>query len=129
MANTIAEQYAEELESWIRTIHFYGSEINQLDSKLYELLTRNSVVGLAKKVDFYQVKLMNLSEKFDAILESIEEQEDELKADGKLLEDVLINYETERQQKDLREEMLSMEKRFAEVKFECEQFLTRKIKI
>jgi predicted RND superfamily exporter protein len=102
--------------------------MDHIESKLYEILRRNSVVGLAEKVNSYQTLLGNLSEKFDSILESIEEQEAELTSDGQLLEDALINFETEKLQSELRQKMKGVEKKFISVKYDCNNFLTEVLK-
>ena len=128
MAKTIAEHYSEELENWDQSIKFYATEMDHIESKLYEILRRNSVVGIAEKVNSYQILLGNLSEKFDSILESIEEQEAELKTDGQLLEDALINFETEKLQSELRQQMKGVEKKFITVKHDCNSFLTESLK-
>lgn len=128
MANTIAELYSDELENWDQTIKLYSTEINQLEVKLYEILTRNSVVGLAEKVDFHQVRLINLSEKFDSILETIEKQEEVLESEKKLPDYIRINMETERVQAELREKMVGLEKKFIDVKYECTKFLSNMLK-
>ncbi|WP_395627311.1 hypothetical protein [Daejeonella sp.] len=128
MAKTIAEHYSEELENWDQSLKFYATEMDHIESKLYEILRRNSVVGLAEKVNSYQTLLGNLSEKFDSILESIEEQEAELTSDGQLLEDALINFETEKLQSELRQKMKGVEKKFISVKYDCNNFLTEVLK-
>ena len=128
MAKTIAEHYSEELENWDQSIKFYATEMDHIESKLYEILRRNSVVGIAEKVNSYQILLGNLSEKFDSILESIEEQEAELKTDGQLLEDALINFETEKLQSELRKQMKGVEKKFISVKYDCNNFFTDALK-
>lgn len=128
MAKTIAEHYTEELENWDQSLKFYATEMDHIESKLYEILRRNSVVGIAEKVNTYQVLLGNLSEKFDDLLESIEEQEAELKTDGQLLEDALINFETEKLQSELRQKMKGVEKKFINVKHDCNSFLTESLK-
>jgi predicted nuclease with TOPRIM domain len=128
MAKTIAEHYTEELENWDQSLKFYATEMDHIESKLYEILTRNSVVGLAEKVNTYQLRLGNLSEKFDDLFESIEEQEAELITDGHLLEDALINFETEKLQSELRQKMKGVEKKFITVKYDCNNFLTQVLK-
>jgi hypothetical protein len=59
MAKTIAEHYSEELENWDQSLKFYATEMDHIESKLYEILRRNSVVGLAEKVNFETEKLQS----------------------------------------------------------------------
>jgi ABC-type phosphate transport system auxiliary subunit len=128
MATSIAEHYSDELDNWVQSLNFYNIEMDLLESKLYEIVRRNCIVGIAEKVNTYQVRLSNLSEKFDSLLETIELQEAELKVDGKLVDDFLINYETENQQTELREKMQGLEKKYVVVKQDCNTFLSETLK-
>jgi hypothetical protein len=124
MAISIAEHYSDELDNWVQSLNFYNIEMDLIESKLYEIVKRNCIVGIAEKVNSYQVRLSNLSEKFDSLLETIELQEAELKIDGKLVDDFRINYETENQQTELRTKMQDLEKKYVDVKQDCNTFLS-----
>lgn len=128
MATTIAEHYSDELDNWVQSLNFYNVEMDLLESKLYEVVRRDCIVGIAEKVNVYQERLSNLSEKFDSFIETIELQEAELKIDGKLIDDFLINYETDKQQSELRTRMHELEKKYVDVKHECNIFLTDTLK-
>ena len=123
MPTTIAQRYFEELENWSESIKFYSVEMNHLASKLYEVIRRNSVVGIADKVNTYQVSLNNLSEKFDSLLEYIDAQETEITIDGKLLDDLDIGFEVDKQQSELRKKMKVLEKKYIDAKYACNNFL------
>jgi hypothetical protein len=123
MPTTIAQRYLEELENWSESIKFYSIEMNLLASKLYEVIRRNSVVGIAEKVNTYQVSLNNLSEKFDSLLEYINAQESEISIDGKLKDDPSISFEVDKQQSELRKRMKVLEKKFIDAKYACNNFL------
>ncbi len=128
MATSIAEHYSDELDNWVQSLNFYNIEMDLLESKLHEIVRRNCIVGIAEKVNTYQVRLSNLSEKFDSLLETIELQEAELKIDGKLIDDFRINYETENQQTELRTKMQGLEKKYVVVKQDCNTFLSETLK-
>ena len=128
MSTTIAEHYSDELDNWVQSLHFYNVEMDLIESKLYEIVRRNCIVGIAEKVNTYQVRLSNLSEKFDSLIETIELQEAELKIDGKLVDDFLINYETEKLQTELRTKMEGLEKKYIDVRQDCNSFLTDTLK-
>jgi len=128
MATSIAEHYSDELDNWVHSLNLYTIEMDLLESKLYEIIRRNCIVGIAEKVNTYQVRLSNLSEKFDSLLETFEQQEAELKIDDKLVEDSLINFETENQQSELRTKMQEIEKKYIDVKYDCNNFLTESLK-
>jgi len=128
MATTIAEHYSDELDNWVQSLNYYNIEMDLLESKLYEVVRRDCIVGIAEKVNVYQERLSNLSEKFDSFIETIELQEAELKIDGKLIDDFLINFETENQQTELRTKMQGLEKKYADVKKDCNTFLSETLK-
>ena len=128
MATSIAEHYSDELDNWVQSLNFYNIEMDLLESKLYEIVRRNCIVGIAEKVNTYQTRLSNLSEKFDSLLETIELQEAELKIDGKLIDDFRINYETENQQTELRTKMQGLEKKYVVVRQDCNTFLSETLK-
>lgn len=128
MHTTIAERYFEELENWSDSIKFYSIEMDHLASKLYEVIRRNSVTGIAEKVNVYQTSLTNLSEKFDSLLENINIQESEINNEGKLLEDSHISFEIDKQQVDLRKKMKTLEKKFIDAKYNCNNFLLGTLK-
>jgi hypothetical protein len=106
MSTTIAEHYSDELDNWVQSLHFYNVEMDLIESKLYEIVRRNCIVGIAEKVNTYQVRLSNLSEKFDS----------------------LINYETEKLQTELRTKMEGLEKKYIDVRQDCNSFLTDTLK-
>lgn len=123
MQKSLAESFSEELENWIETIQYYSIQMEALDSKLYDVIRRNSIIGIVAKVNAYQEKLNNLSEKFDSVLESIDEQQSEIKVDGKFKEDFLLHYEVEKEQGELRESMNNLGKTFIDLRKECNSFL------
>ena len=128
MDTNLAQRYFEELENWSDSIKFYSIELDHLESKLYEVIRRNSIVGIAEKVNVYQNSLTNLSEKFDSLLENINIQESEINNEGKLLEDSHISFEMDKQQVDLRKKMKTLEKKFIDAKYNCNTFLLGSLK-
>ncbi len=124
MPTTIAQRYFDELESWNESVKFYTLEINHFASKLFEVIRRNSVKGIAEKVNVFQVSLTTLSEELESFLEKIQEQELEIKIDEKLIEDMNISLEADKQQNELRKQMKALDKKFIDEKYACKSFIS-----
>ncbi len=54
MPNTIAEYYSDELADWKESIAFYTGETDELEKRLGEVIRRNSITGIAEKVEYQQ---------------------------------------------------------------------------
>ncbi len=128
MATTIAKHYSEELVDWNDSINFNNAEMEVIEQKLLDVIRRNSIIGIAEKVNAHQTRLNRVADMFDEIREEIQNQEAELKTDGTLLDDSFIHYETEKQQAELRRKMQEAEKEYIDVKFDCFNFLSETLK-
>lgn len=128
MATTISQHYSDELLDWVQSISFYNEEMDEIEQKMLDVIRRNSIVGIAKKVNDHQILLHQLSDKFDRLQEEIKHQEAELKMDNTLVDDAFINYETEKLQAELRSKMQAAEKEYIDVKFQCYNFLSETLK-
>lgn len=128
MPNTIAEYYTDEMVDWNDSITFYSEEMDELEQKLGEVIRRDSIVGIAEKVEVHQTLLNELSEKFYKLQIEIQQQEAALKTDSTLIDDTLINNETEKRQVELRSKMQAAEKEYIDVKFDCYNFLSGTLK-
>ena len=64
MPTNIAEYYISELLDWNNAIIFYNEEMEEIEQKLAEVISRNSIVGIAEKVEFQQTLLNDVSDKF-----------------------------------------------------------------
>lgn len=128
MPNTIAEYYTDELLEWNHSIIFYINEIDELEQKLEAVIRRNSIVGIASKVEAHQILLNRLSDKFEKLQTEIQQQEEALKTDSTLLDNTSISNEIEKQQVELRRQMQAAEKGFIDIKFDCYNFLSGTLK-
>lgn len=128
MPTVKAGYYTDELINWNESIIFYSQEIAALEQKLIEVLRRNSIIGIASKVETQQAALDRLHDKFHRLDVAIRQQETILKADHSLVDDTLINSETEKQQAELRHEIQSVEKGFIDAKYNCYNFLAGTLK-
>ena len=128
MSTTIAEYYTDELVEWNDSINFYSKEMDKLEQKLGEIISRNSIVGIAEKVEAHQTLLNELSDKFHRLKIEIQQQEAIFKTDSTLVDNTLINNETGMRQAELRRKMQTAEKEYIDVKFDCYNFLSQTLK-
>lgn len=92
------------------------------------MIRRNCVVGIAQKVAERQALLTKAGEAFNLLEEEIALQEASLHEDSSLIENDLLNKETEERQAELRRRMQATEKKYIDVKFECYHFLSETLK-
>lgn len=128
MPNTIAVYYTDELMEWKRLITFYNVEMAELENKLAEVIQRNTIPNIAAKVENHQDKLNAASEKFSWLEVQIQQQEAALKTNSTLIDDTLINTETEKRQNELRRNMQQVEKEYIDARYECHNFLSGTLK-
>ena len=128
MASTIATYYSDELIDWNESILFYNKETDDLSQKLGDVLRRNSIVGIAEKVESQQELLNLASDKFYRLQIDIQQQQEFLKTDSTFIDDSFISEETEKKQTELRKQMQTMEKEYIDVKINCYDFLSGTLK-
>ena len=123
MPNTIAVYYSDELSEWKDSVTHSFHEIEELTRKLADVISRNSITGIAEKVEAHQEMLNLAAENLYRIETAIQQQEEALKNDSTLLDNEHINHETANRQNELRHRMQATEKQFIDVKFDCYGFL------
>ncbi|MDP4261361.1 MAG: hypothetical protein Q8941_02410 [Bacteroidota bacterium] len=128
MATIIAEYYTDELVEWNRLIDFNNQEMDEFEDKLAEVIQRNTIPNIAAKVEEHQDKLNIVAKKFYRLQEQIQQQEAALKTDSALVDDTLINPETETHQNELRRNMQRTEKEYIDTKYACYNFLSGTLK-
>jgi hypothetical protein len=124
MPTTIAEYYSDELVDWNDSIQHYNEELDGLETKLEEVIRRNSIIGIAEKVEAHQFLINQVTDKFYALLLECKKQEDAIKKDNTFLDDSLIDRKIENQQAELRHQMQAAEKEVIDVKYDCYNFLS-----
>jgi hypothetical protein len=127
-STTIAENYLDELIDWNDSINFYIGEIAVFEQKLVEIIRRNTITDIAKKVEVELAKFIALLEKLNRLQVNIQKQTADLKANDNLIENAFISYETEKLENDLRDKMKTLEKEYIDVKFDCYNFLSATLK-
>jgi septal ring factor EnvC (AmiA/AmiB activator) len=128
MATTISGYYLDELVDWNRLIAFYNNEMDEFESKLAEVIQRNTIPNIAAKVENEQKKLNAVSGKFYKLQAQIKQQESSLKTDSTLIEDAQIKAEMEQHQNELRRSMQQIEKEYIDVKYACYNFLSETLR-
>lgn len=128
MATTIAEYYLDELVDWKRLIAFYNHEMDEFEKKLAEVIQRNTIPGIAAKVEKEQNKLNAISGKFHQLHLQIQQQIASLKTDSTLIDDALMKAGIEKQQNELRRSMQQSEKEYIDAKYACSNFLYETLK-
>jgi hypothetical protein len=128
MAATIAEHYTGELVDWSRLIAFYDQEATEFETKLAEVIQRNSIPNIAAKVEEQQDKLNVMMKKFNRIRIQIRKQGAALKTDSAFIDDKLIHAETEKKQNELRWDMQQTEKEYIDTRYACSEFLSERLK-
>ena len=128
MPTNIAEYYISELLDWNNAIIFYNEEMEEIEQRLEEVINRNSIVGIADKVEVQQTLINEVSDKFYKLQNEIQEQSGSLQSDGKLKEDALISNDYELQQFEIRQKMNKVEKEYIDKKLNCYNFLSTTLK-
>jgi len=128
MPNSIAEYYKDELLDWKNSIHSNSREMTEFEQKLEDVIRRNSIVGIAQKVEKHQEKLNKVSKKLYTLQALIQKQLEVLKRNDTLLDDKSINHETEDRQLKLRSRMKEVEKEYIDAKYGCYNFLSGTLK-
>ncbi len=128
MATTIAAYYTDELLEWANTLVFYNNEMIEFTKKFAEVIRRNSITGIAAKVEANQSLLNQLSNRFYGLHRDIQQQRAALSDNCVLVDNNQIDQETEQDQVDLRNKMQAAEKEYIELKFKCYDFLSGTLK-
>jgi hypothetical protein len=128
MPTTIAEYYIAELLDWNNEIIFYNEEMEEIEQKLGEIISRNSIVGIADKVEVQQTSLNEVSDKFYKLQNEIQQQSASLQSDGRLKEDSLITNGYELTQFEIRQKMKMVEREYVDKKIICYNFLSEMLK-
>ena len=128
MPTNIAEYYIAELLDWNNSIIFYNEEMEEIEQKLEEVINRNSIVGIADKVEVQQTLINEVSDKFYKLQNEIQEQSGTLQLDGKLKDDALITNAYELHQFEIRQKMNTVEKEYIDKKLNCYNFLSTTLK-
>lgn len=129
MENYTADYYRNELVDWKRTAAYYDDETVSLRQRLAEVIQRNSIPGIAYRVEEQQGKIDAAAEQFLLLEEQVKKQEKLLVKDNLVPgENAALNIDIETKQSELRKAMQLAEKAFVEIKYNCLDFLSEVLK-
>lgn len=123
MRNSISEFFLLELEGWTESLGFYLEEIKRSSEWLSSILKLNTVPGLSMKVEHYLQEYDRISGEINALSGKMKELisrlsgEDMYPPDGPIEEAFVIG------QKEMRMKMQKLEKKYLELKYECDEFV------
>jgi hypothetical protein len=123
MRNSVSEFFLLELEGWNESLTFYKQEISRSSDWLKSILQLNTVPGLATRVEYYMDEYLKVGSEIEQLLEKITKMnsdlnEDELPEEAGPVKDAFITA-----QKELRSGMQTLEKKYLELKYECDEFV------
>ena len=128
MSNNISKQYDDELLGWVDSIEFYLEALDSLGDKLGDVISRNSIVGIAAKVEVYQMMLDKVVLVLNTLKKDVLGQQQLLKKEDLLIEDEMISVVMDQNQKTLRDKVQQAEKEYIDVKHHCNEFLSATLK-
>lgn len=128
MSTNLSSYFNNELADWISAIEFYAEETENISRQLGEVVSRNSIVGIAAMVETKQEMLNKMTDTFYKIQIDIEKQDHLLRTDSTLVEDDSINDDINDRQESIRNSMQEAEKKFIDVKFDCYRFISQTLK-
>jgi hypothetical protein len=119
---------SDELIEWRALVEFYLSEIKLFAPKFSYVVHRNSIIGIAEKVESHHIRLNQVKEKINRILKEINLQESVLNPNNSLITDEQVTREIDKFQTDLRTKIQSVEKEYVDIKFDSYFFLSSVLK-
>ena len=128
MRKKIASFYNEELNSWIDAINYIFIEIAELEKRLEDIVSRNSIVDIAAKVEVHQLILNKSKWKCVSLKDEFLKQKAMLIVNKKLLADNMVTKEIEKSMRDYSLKIKQLEKQFIDVKYICNEFLSDMLK-
>lgn len=128
MDHSIAAYYATELGEWNGLIEFHYREIEAMESKLLEVIQRNSIPGIALKAEAEIARLNKSAGLFRKLQKGIWQQQAALKKDSGLKEDSDLDSKTGIREDTLRSHMKAAEQAYIENKYACYDFLSATLK-
>ncbi len=128
MRKKIASFYNEELNSWIDAINYIFIEIAELEKRLEDIVSRNSIVDIAAKVEVHQLILNKSKGKCVSLKDEFLKQKAMLIVNKKLLADNMVTKEIEKSMRDYSLKIKQLEKQFIDVKYICNEFLSDMLK-
>jgi hypothetical protein len=125
MKSNLLVYYKEEMADWRKTLAFSLGEINRLDSDLHEILSRDSIPGLAYKAERLMERLATSQNELLILLEQLKVQEQEY---NKVLgvESLVDMTGLKERQRKIRNRMRLLEQNFINIKYDSQDFISER---
>ena len=124
MAKKLTLYYDDELNSWIESIQFYIGEIQALGNRLDAIVTRNSIVDIAAKVEVHQLLLNKVNKKLVDLLLEIKKQHANIQKQKKENPEAAAQKTLEKEVKKMALVFKKLEREYVDIKYYCNEFLT-----
>lgn len=124
MNTEISKHFSAQLQDWIDAIYFDLGLSSRLSDRLEEVIRRNTIVGIADKVEVYQNQLHEVERKLYIIEEKINQQKSLISKNGIEFDNAEIDQNTRHLQMQLSRKMKRVENEFIRAKFDCNTFLS-----
>jgi len=128
MAKKLTLYYDDELNSWIESIQFYIGEIQALGNRLDAIVTRNSIVDIAAKVEVHQLLLNKVNKKLVDLLLEIKKQHANIQKQKKENPEAAAQKALEKEVKKMALVFKKLEREYVDIKYYCNEFLTDMLK-
>lgn len=124
MSTTIATYYSDELITLDEATGFYTDEILELETRLTDLIHRDSIPHLATTAEHFLDQLSKQQQHFLMLQKDIAEQQNKLKQNDGFIPNSNFSPEITANQDSLRKKMFGAEKEYLDVKYGCLDFLS-----
>lgn len=123
MSKKISAFYNDEANSWITSLNFYEEEIKSIEQEMDDIISRNSVINIAAKVEVHQIILNKILAKLLVQQKNIIEFIGHLKVENELIEDQQVTDHLEQEMRLLALGFKLFEQEFIDIKYHCNLFL------
>ncbi len=124
MINSRNKIYRDEMKDWDKLLKFYDDEIGVFESRLEEVVTKNTGSGLLGEAEHFQNQFILQKEQFDLLQHDINEQK--TKTEASILQGNKPGHTpSSEEQHLLRNKIHSAEKIFVETKHGFYRFLSK----
>lgn len=113
----------EENRFWVKELLFFKDELSYFESRLADIASRNSSHEVLAKVEHFQNQFIRQKEVIDEVKHNIKAGENELEEFARSHNEIAIGHALFADHVDLRDEMETFKKIYAEMKDEFRHFL------
>lgn len=114
----------EENRFWVKELLFFKDELTYFEGRLADIASRNSNHEVLAKVEHFQNQFIRQKEVIDEVKHNIKAGENELEDFARSHNEIAIGHTLFADHVDLRDEMETFKKIYAEMKEEFRHFLS-----